>query len=138
MEVQMPGTLRRLSRFTLSAFAVAALSLVAGRAFAQGANTGALTGKVTDASSGQPLAGVTVVAQGPQGEQGDITDDTGQYTITGLLPGSYIVRMFYGNVKDERPNVTVFADKKIQVNVPMQTEAATTETYVILQKAPTV
>jgi hypothetical protein len=138
MEVQMPGTLRRLSRFTLSAFAALALVLVAGPASAQDATSGAITGVVTDASTGAPLAGVTVVAQGPQGEQGDITDDTGHYNIVSLPPGAYVVRMFYGNVKVERQNVTIFADKKIQVNVPMQTKAATSETYTITEKAPTV
>src|SRR5262245_11547766 len=135
---QMPGTKRRLPCITLSALVVFALMLVAGRAFAQDATTGALTGMVTDASTGQALAGVTVVAQGPLGEQGDITDDTGHYTITSLPPGAYVIRLFYGNVKVERQNVTVFADKKIQVNVPMQTKAATSETYTITEKAPTV
>src|SRR5215831_20365080 len=71
----------------------------------QAANSGALTGIVTDASSGQPLAGVTVVATGPQGEQAELTDDTGSYTITGLVPGMYVVRMFYSDVKVERQNV---------------------------------
>src|SRR5215813_223486 len=135
MEVPMADLLR--FRITRSAFFVFAM-LLAGRAFAQNATTGALTGMVTDASTGQPLAGVTVVAQGPQGEQGDITDDTGHYNIIGLVPGNYVLRMFYGNVKVERQNVTVFADKKIQVNIPMQTKAATSETYTITEKAPTV
>ena len=107
-------------------------------AWGQSANTGALTGRVTDAATGQPVAGVTVVAQGPQGEQAELTDSDGTYTITGLIPGTYVVRYYYANVKVERPNVTVFADKKIQVNVPLQTKAATAETYTITEKAPTV
>src|SRR5262245_2390358 len=104
-------------------FAVS-FTLVVGssNAYAQSANTGALTGIVTDAANGGPLIGVTVVAQGPQGEQADLTDDTGRYNITGLQPGSYVVRMYYANVKVERTNVTIYADKKIQVNVPMQTK----------------
>jgi hypothetical protein len=93
---------------------------------------------VTDAATGQPVAGVTVVAQGPQGEQAELTDTDGTYTITGLIPGTYVVRYYYANVKVERPNVTVFADKKIQLNVPLQTKAATAETYTITEKAPTV
>src|SRR5262245_58653734 len=117
----MLGIGRRLS-FTL----LLAVSLFgSARAWAQGASTGALTGIVTDVSTGAPIAGVTVVAQGPQGEQGDITDDEGRYTITGLVPGAYVVRMFYGNVKVERQNVQVFADKKIQVNVPLQIKTGT-------------
>src|SRR5438309_261986 len=61
-------------------------------------NTGSLTGRVTDASSGQPVPGVTIVAQGPQGEQAELTDTDGLYTITGLTPGMYVVRFYYTNV----------------------------------------
>ena len=114
------------------------LLFAANAAWAQSANTGALTGRVTDAATGQPVAGVTVVAQGPQGEQAELTDTDGTYTLTGLVPGLYVVRYYYANVKVERPNVTIFADKKIQVNVPLQTKAATAETYTITEKAPTV
>src|SRR5262244_3649988 len=124
---------------SLSQVLVAALALfAAGRVFAQGANTGALTGRVTDAATGQPVAGVTVVAQGPQGEQAELTDDTGTYTIIGLVPGPYVVRYYFANVKVERTNVTVYADKKIQINVPLQTRAAAAETYTITEKAPAV
>jgi len=123
----------------LSGVLVAAVALgSAGAAYAQSANSGALTGRVSDASSGLPIAGVTVVAQGPQGEQAELTDAEGSYTITGLVPGQYVLRFYYANVKVERQNVTVFADKKIQVNVPMQTKAAAAETYTITEKAPTV
>ena len=105
---------------------------------AQSANTGALVGRVTDAATGQAVTGVTVVAEGPQGEQAEITDDEGQFTITGLVPGTYAVHFYYSNVKVDRTGVQVFADKKIQINLPMQTKAATNETYTISEKAPTL
>src|SRR5262245_31300299 len=117
---------------------VAAVLASAGSAYAQSANSGALTGRVTDAATGVGVAGVTVVAQGPQGEQAELTDTDGTYTITGLKPGPYVLRFYFGNVKVERQGVTVFADKKIQVNVPMQTKAATGETYTITERTPTV
>src|SRR5215831_14834377 len=132
-------TMMRRTMISLSRVLVAAVALgAAGAVYAQSANMGALTGRVTDASSGTPIAGVTVVAQGPQGEQAELTDAEGTYTIIGLVPGQYVVRFYYANVKVERQNVTVFADKKIQVNVPMQTKAAAAETYTITEKAPTV
>src|SRR5690349_7730589 len=88
----------------------------ASAAFAQSANTGAIAGRITDAGNGEPVAGVTVVAQGPQGEQAELSDEDGQYTITGLVPGAYTIHFYYGNVKVERTGVQAFADKKIQVN----------------------
>jgi hypothetical protein len=110
----------------------------ASAAFAQSANTGAIAGRVTDANNGQAIAGVTVVAQGPQGEQAELSDEEGQYTITGLVPGVYSIHFYFGNVKVDRTGVEVFADKKIQVNLPMQTKASTSETYTITEKAPTL
>src|SRR5690349_15378676 len=107
----------RRTTIWLSGALVAAVALgAASVAYAQSANSGALTGRVTDASSGLAIAGVTVVAQGPQGEQAELTDAEGSYTITGLVPGQYVLRFYFANVKVERQNVTVFADKKIQVN----------------------
>src|SRR5437588_845855 len=130
----MTGT----SRFVVGLFTVVAVVIAGGSAFGQGTSTGALTGRVTEAGTGRPVAGVTVVAQGPQGEQAELTDQDGQYTLTGLTPGAYVVRFFFANVKVERTNVQVFADKKIQVNIPIQTRATATETYTISEKAPTV
>src|SRR5262249_13673892 len=128
----------RRGMFASQILAAAVIILAANAANAQSANTGALTGRVNDASSGQPVAGVTVVAQRPQGEQAEVTDFEGPYPITGFTPGTYVVRLYYANVKVERQNVTIFADKKIQVNVPLQTKAATAETYTITEKAPTI
>src|SRR5207247_2750250 len=106
-------TMDRVMTFLSRILVVAAVLGAAGAARAQSANTGALTGRVTDAASRQPIAGVTVVAQGPQGEQAELTDADGQYTITGLVPGQYVVRFYFANVKVERQNVTIYGDKKI-------------------------
>ena len=99
---------------------------------------GRITGRITDAATGEALAGVTVVAQGPDGEQADITDESGNYTIAGLSRGTYVVRMFYGNVKVERQNIFVGTNGIAQASAPMQTRAATAETYTITEKAPSV
>ena len=120
-----------------SMLAIVALCIVPPVA-AAGPRVGTIAGTVTDAGSGRPLSGVTVVAQGPRGEQADLSDTDGTYTITGLAPGGYVVRYFYANVKVERQNVQVFADKKTRLNVSLQTKAVTAETYTITEKAPTV
>jgi hypothetical protein len=120
----------------IAGLVAAATLLTTGVCFAQQASTGSLHGRVTDPASGGALAGVTVVATGPQGDQAEITDDSGSYVITGLTPGMYVVRFYFGNAKVERQNVQVFADKTIQVNVALQ--ANTTEKYQIVTRAPTL
>src|SRR5215470_9947068 len=103
---------------------IAAMVLAAeGFVYAQSASTGAIGGRVLDVKDGKPLAGVTVVAQGPQGEKGDLTDDDGQYTITDLVPGAYVVRFYYGEAKTERPNVDVLANHKTPLSLRMKVEA---------------
>ena len=60
--------------------------------FAQGTQTGLITGTVKSAD-GQPLPGVSVSATSPalQGERTDTTDATGGYIFRGLPPGTYKV-----------------------------------------------
>ena len=41
--------------------------------------TGKIVGRVTDKDSGQPLSGVTVIVQGPQGDDATLTSNTGDY-----------------------------------------------------------
>mgnify|MGYP001000906703 FL=1 len=123
---------RFYSRVTLAALMV----LSAPAAYA--ATTGNITGRVTDESNGKPLAGVTVVVSGPQGEQTEFTDSNGSYTITDLPPGEYVVRFFYANVKIERPGVIVSADKTLSVGAGIPTGKAQVQEIRVTERAPTV
>ncbi|MEM8599870.1 MAG: TonB-dependent receptor [Bacteroidota bacterium] len=65
---------------------------------------GTLSGTVTDAASGEPLAGVNVYLQGTT--LGAATDADGMYSIPALRPGNYIaVVAFVGYVTAEIPTV---------------------------------
>jgi hypothetical protein len=104
--------------------------------------TGKIVGRVLDKDTSQPLSGVTVIVQGPQGEEAALTDDKGSYFFSGVPIGTYVIRFFVAtsSAKVEQPNVIVSADKTVRVNarIPSQAAAAAEETYVIERKAPAV
>lgn len=107
---------------------------------AQAAITGNIAGVVKDEATNKPLAGVTVTVSGPslQGEQTEFTDSSGRYIITELPPGEYVVRFYFSNIKVERPGVFISADKTLPVNAAIPTQKASTQTYRIVERAPSV
>ncbi len=89
-------------------------------AFAQSSATvGSLRGILKDKSTGEPAIGATVVATSPAlvGEQVVITDETGQYFINSLPPGTYTLTIYYNNQPFSRPNVLIQLGKEAVVNV---------------------
>jgi hypothetical protein len=52
---------------------------------------GTIAGQVTDASTGDPVAGATVTVDGPDGPVTATTDDAGTYIVEDLPPGDYII-----------------------------------------------
>jgi hypothetical protein len=118
------------------------LLLLGGVAQAQDV-TGRITGRVVDKDSGQPLSGVTVIVQGPRGDEASITDASGSYYFSALSVGTYVVRFYVANssITTEQGGVIVAADKTVRVNARIAGQAAAAaaqETYVIARKAPAV
>lgn len=74
----------------------------AGAAFAQ---TGSLTGTVTDAKTGEPLVGANVFI--PELSKGAPTDIDGSYTITDIPVGTYEVRISYIGYAEENQTVDI-------------------------------
>ncbi len=60
-----------------------------------GDHTGSIRGTVTSATSGRPLAGVTVFLRGPDGMMSATTDRRGNYEITSIPPGTHRVTFSY-------------------------------------------
>ncbi len=134
-------TIKRTPKLLLSAVlgtgSLFGLALTAPPAQAQG-TTGAIQGVVTDTSSGDALAGVTVVVTSGSVSQTAITEEDGSYRITGLTPGDYLVTFFFGDTTIERKNINVGVDKTTPVFQKINTQAAVQETIVIEDKPPAI
>jgi outer membrane receptor protein involved in Fe transport len=112
----------------------------AGTAHAQDSTTGAVRGQVRDQANGEAVIGATVVASGPamQGTQATITDETGQYNISNLPPGTYQVVIYYADAQFSRTNVLIQLGKVAKVNININTAAQAGETIVIEGRAPLI
>lgn len=86
--------------------------------------TGKIAGKVTNAATGEPLAGVDVFIENTT--LGSATDAEGDYFIINVPPGEYTVTASYvGYTTLSKTNVMVHVDRTITVN--FQLETATVE-----------
>ena len=114
-------------------------------AHAQGSATvGSLRGQIIDKATGEGAVGATVVATSAslQGEQVVITEDGGQYFITSLPPGIYVLTVYYNDATFSRGNVLIQVGKEAVVNVTVDSRSTTGkpkgETIVIQGTAPIV
>ena len=73
---------------------------------------GAIRGVVSDHATGEPLSGVTIVAQPstPGGELVVITDENGTYEMT-VPPDRYTVTFYYADTTVQQPDVVVATHK---------------------------
>ena len=79
------------------------------------AQNGQIAGTVVDQDE-EPLAGVNVVIEGTS--MGSVTDSEGDYTISGVAPGSYtVVASFIGFASQEIPNVMVSANETTELDI---------------------
>jgi TonB-linked SusC/RagA family outer membrane protein len=90
---------------------------------AQEPQQGSITGRVTDAATGQPVAAaqVSVVGTGV----GTLTNDQGQYTIRGVNAGRHVVRVLRVGYAERRDTAVVTAGQAATVNFALQAVATT-------------
>ncbi|HEY1814679.1 MAG TPA: TonB-dependent receptor [Kofleriaceae bacterium] len=107
---------------------------------AQSATTGAILGVVKDKATGDALAGVTVIATSPALSQSQtaITDDKGEYRITDLPPGDYLVTFYYADITVERSGIHVGVGKTAPVYQDIDQTKAGGETIHVTRVAPTI
>lgn len=111
-----------------SALLVLFLLLLAPVAHAQ---TGQLTGTVTDSSSGDTLPGVNIVVEGTS--QGASTGADGTYTIADLEPGTYTLSAsFVGYLTKTRSGVVVQAGETTQADFALAQESVGLEEVVVV------
>lgn len=86
----------------------------------------ALTGLIVDRTTGQPLTGVDVSAQGAAKVAPGRTNDAGAYTLRDLTPGSYTLTISSDDVPPQTFKVSVRAAKSQRFNI---TACSTTLDY---------
>jgi len=108
-------------------------------AVAQTATTGAIYGVLTDAQTGEPLPGVTVVVSSSGSvSQSAITDDKGSYKINDLAPGEYLVTFYYLDAAVEHPNVPVGVQKVTPLYQKINTSSGKGEVVQVHGTTPTI
>ncbi|HSD64558.1 MAG TPA: TonB-dependent receptor, partial [Ignavibacteriaceae bacterium] len=108
--------------------------LVTGYNYAQ---TGKLSGQVTDASTGEPLFSANVIIQGTT--MGSAADMNGYYSVLNVRPGTYSVAYRYiGYQTKVVEQVVINADKTTTINVTLNPEAIEGETVVVVAQKPIV
>lgn len=98
---------------------------------------GVIAGQVRDLDSGQPVAGVTVVASGPEGDTAALTDAKGGYQFRALPIGRYTVRFHRNDVLAER-EATVSVDQTVRVNMRLPAVPAQVEVVAAPYSAPAI
>ena len=125
-------------RQSLFAFGLLCVLLGVGQAFAQ-VNTATLSGAVTD-PQGLAVRGakITVTSAVTGSERSVVADGSGHYTIVGLVPGEYKLRVEGGSsfAPYENPSVEVRVGTETVVNVPLTLGTQTQSVTVTTESAP--
>ncbi len=101
------------------------------------AQSGKITGTVTDALSGETLIGVNVVIEGTT--QGTSTNIDGEYVIIGVRPGTYTLVASYIGFQTQRiEGVRVQIDLTTEVDISMSEEVVEGEEIVVTATRPLV
>jgi len=101
----------RMRRCLLGALAVALAASIVAPAWA--GTTGTVSGRVTDAETGAPIAGARVTVTSPSQQSATQTDANGRFAFVSLAPDEYqvsVVKTGYDPVS--YPGLAVFADAR--------------------------
>jgi hypothetical protein len=131
-----PGRHSFLKTLTLLGVATILVSYLAPSARAQ-QGAGALTGVVTDNTTGKPLDGVVVLVKSPnlQEEQITATDSSGFYRVAALPPGTYSIQFDKeGFFPNQRAGIGLRSDTTLRINSALAPAVGAAEEVVITQR----
>ncbi len=101
------------------------------------AQTGKISGSVTDASTGEPLPGVNVFIEGTT--RGATTGLDGEFVMIGIRPGTYtVIASFVGFATERREGVVVNVDLTTTLDFLLREEIIVGEEVVVTAEAVAV
>ena len=126
----MRGVTRRLMLLAL----LCLLWPLADSALAQVGQGGAITGTVKD-SAGLPMPGVTVtcVSEATKTTVTAVSNDSGVYLVTGLLPGTHKLTMTLDGFTPEAREVEVRSGDRLQLDVSLKVGGVAEEVRVVAE-----
>ncbi|MFA6981164.1 MAG: TonB-dependent receptor [Ignavibacteriaceae bacterium] len=113
--------------------------IIAGLLFSVGlfAQTGKVSGRVTDLETGEPLIGASVMIQGTN--LGSATNLNGEYIILNVSPGKYsVVAKYVGYRQAETTNLNVSVNLTTEANFKLPSEAFRQDEVVVVAERPLV
>lgn len=85
---------------------------------ASAGTTGGLSGKVTDAQTGQPIAGAQIYAISPSQTAATVSDAAGNFRLVSLAPDQYDVRVEKSGFQTTtQSGIAIFADQVVAVTI---------------------
>lgn len=98
-----------------------------------GQTAGSIKGKVTDASTGNPLPGATVYLRGTS--MGASSDLNGDYSITDVPPGKYTLRVSYVGYRTRSISLAVASGQQITEELKLQAVGVQGKAVVVTAQA---
>jgi TonB-dependent receptor len=90
---------------------------------------GSVTGKLTDAGNGEPLMFANVTIEGTA--IGSVTDDEGNYRISNLDAGNYVLVFSYLSYETQQHQITIRAGQETRVDGSLKMESIMGEEIVV-------